>query len=212
MRDSGRRLIPLTTMLAILAACGGGGVSSAPAPLGNSFCDSLSFADPATTPYVLPWAPGSTYTMFQGNCSSLGGHRDTFAYDFDLNMGDPIYASRAGEVIVSNDQYADTDHVEGHENNVFVEHSDNTVIRYTHLMEGSAAVLVGQQVTIGDLLGLAGNSGNSSGPHLHMQGFRDRTSFNKPNAIPLSFSNAIGTTESSGELIEGNSYEAGPYP
>jgi murein DD-endopeptidase MepM/ murein hydrolase activator NlpD len=161
---------------------------------------------------VLPWSPGSTYTMLQGNCSSLGGHRDTFAYDFGLNMGDPIFASRAGEVIVSNDQYADTDHVEGHENNVFVEHSDSTVIRYTHLMEGGAAVIVGQQVFVGDLLGFAGNSGNSAGPHLHMQGFRDRTSFDKPNAIPLSFSNALGTTEASGELIEDNSYEAGPYP
>jgi hypothetical protein len=109
MREKGLRSILLASLSMMLAACSGGGGSGSPAPLSNSFCDGQSFADPAATPYVLPRSPGSTYTMFQGNCSSLGGHRDTFAYDFDLNMGDPIFASRAGEVIVSNDQYADTD-------------------------------------------------------------------------------------------------------
>jgi len=206
-----KRASLVVIVMAGLAGCGGSGSGSAVPPI-NSFCDGQTFTAPASSPYVLPWAPGSTYTMFQGNCSQLGGHRDTFAYDFDLNMGDPIYASRAGIVIVSNDEFSDDDHVEGHENNVFVEHDDNTVIRYTHLMEGGAAVFVGQQVLIGDLLGFAGNSGNSSGPHLHFQAFRDRSSFSKENAIPISFSNTIGRMELSGELIEGESYTAGNHP
>ena len=150
--------------------------------------------------------------MFQGNCSTLGGHKDTFAYDFSLGMGDPIYASRAGTAIIVNDQYSDNDHIEGHENNVFVEHDDLTVIRYTHLMEGGAMVTQGQQVLQGDLLGLAGNSGNSAGAHLHFQAFKDRTSFNKPNAIPISFSNAIGAANADGGLIEGIRYTAGARP
>ena len=37
-------------------------------------------------------------------CSQLGGHRDTFAYDFDLAMGDPVLASRDGTAIIVNDQ------------------------------------------------------------------------------------------------------------
>jgi len=192
-----------------LAGCGsGGGGPNAPIPASTSFCDSKVFTDPASSPYVLPWSPGSTYTMFQGNCSALGGHRDTFAYDFDLNMGDPVFASRPGEVIIANDQFSDDDHVEGHENNVFVEHDDDTVIRYTHLMQDSVVVTVGQQALIGDLLGLAGNSGNSSGPHLHLQAFQNRSSFDKPNAVPLTFGNAIGETEPTGELVEGVSYTA----
>ena len=98
-----------------LAGCGAGGSGpNAPIPASTSFCDSKVFTDPASSPYVLPWSPGSTYTMFQGNCSALGGHRDTFAYDFDLNMGDPVFASRPGEVIIANDQFSDDDHVEGH--------------------------------------------------------------------------------------------------
>ena len=152
---------------------------------------------------------GASYTMFQGNCSTLGGHKDTFAYDFDLGMGDPVFASREGQVIIVNDQFSDDDHIEGHENNVFIEHADGTVIRYTHLMQGSAEVVTGQQVVQGDLLGLAGNSGNSAGPHLHFQAFRNRSSFNKPNAIPITFSNAVGQTVASGELLEGVLYMAG---
>lgn len=149
--------------------------------------------------------------MFQGNCSSLGGHRDTFAYDFDLAMGDPVLASRAGEVVFVNDEFSDDDHVEGHENNAFIQHDDGTVVRYTHLMQGSAAVILGQIVLQGDLLGLAGNSGNSAGPHLHFQAFKDTSSFDKPNSIPITFSNAIGQVAASGELIEGIEYSAGTF-
>jgi murein DD-endopeptidase MepM/ murein hydrolase activator NlpD len=196
----------------LISACGGGGGSgggAAATPPPVSFCSTQSFTDPASSPYILPWNTGAAYTMFQGNCSTLGGHKETFAYDFDMGMGDPIFASRAGRVILVNDQYSDDDHIEGHENNVFVEHADNTVVRYTHLMQGSAEVDVGQQVVQGDLLGLAGNSGNSSGPHLHFQAFRDRTSFNKSNAVPITFSNAVGQTAASGELLEGVLYTAG---
>jgi murein DD-endopeptidase MepM/ murein hydrolase activator NlpD len=150
--------------------------------------------------------------MFQGNCSSLGGHRGTFAYDFDVPMGTPVLAARAGIVTFANDQYADTDHVSGHENNVFVRHDDGTVIRYTHLRQGGAVVGAGDMITPGLTLGFSGNSGASSGPHLHLQAFRDGTSFDAGNSIPLTFMNAIGATRPSGELIEGQAYRAGPSP
>ena len=202
----------LGSAASILAACGGssgGSSTGSGAPGTSSFCAGQSFTEPSSSPYVLPWEPGVSYTMFQGNCSTLGGHRDTFAYDFDLAMGDPVRASRAGVVIISNDQYSDDDHIEGHENNVFVEHDDLTVVRYTHLMQGGALVEVGQTVQPGDIVGLSGNSGNSAGPHLHFQVFRDRSSFDKDNAIPITFSNAVGQTATSGELLEGQVYSAG---
>ena len=91
----------------LISACGGGGGSgggAAATPPPVSFCSTQSFTDPASSPYILPWNTGAAYTMFQGNCSTLGGHKDTFAYDFDMGMGDPIFASRAGRVILVNDQ------------------------------------------------------------------------------------------------------------
>ena len=193
------------------AACGGGSSGGTAPGLQNTFCNGAVFPDPATSPYVLPWDTGTSYSMFQGNCSNRGGHRDTFAYDFSHGMGDPVAASRPGVVFIVNDNFSDDDHIEGHENNVFVEHSDGTVVRYTHLMEGSAMVALGQAVVEGDILGLAGNSGNSAGPHLHFQAFQNRNSFDKSNAIPITFRNVIGLTQPNGELIEGRNYEAGPF-
>ena len=174
-----------------------------------SYCDTVAFTPAAESTYVLPWPAGISYTMFQGNCSPPpGGHQDTFAYDFDMGQGDPIYAARAGFVFAVNDGFSDNDHVEGHENNVFIRHNDQTIVRYTHLQQDSAMVVLNQAVMQGEILGLAGNSGNSAGPHLHLQLFRG-ASFGPNDALPMTFSNAIGTTETTGELIEGQSYEAG---
>jgi murein DD-endopeptidase MepM/ murein hydrolase activator NlpD len=86
------------------------------------------------------------------------------------------------------------------------------VIRYTHLRQGGAVVGAGDMITPGLTLGFSGNSGASSGPHLHLQAFRDGTSFDAGNSIPLTFRNAIGATRPSGELIEGQAYRAGPSP
>ncbi len=204
------RILPLLALVA--AACGGssGGGGNVGGVGAQTFCNNAIFPDPVTSPYVLPYPVGTNYRMFQGNCSTLGGHRDTFAYDFSHAMGDPVTVSRPGMVILVNDNFSDDDHIEGHENNVFVQHIDGTVIRYTHLMEGSAMVTVGQQVVEGDIVGLAGNSGNSAGPHLHFQAFQSRN-FDKSNAIPISFRNAIGTTRTDGELIEGQFYEADTF-
>jgi murein DD-endopeptidase MepM/ murein hydrolase activator NlpD len=207
-----RHDVIVATGFAVLAGWGCS-ASSAPPPTGplastGGFCSSQSFTPAAESPYVLPYVIGTTQIMFQGNCSTLGGHRDTFAYDFDLPMGTVVVASRAGTVTFTNDQYADTDHVSGHENNVFIRHDDGTVIRYTHLRQGGVTVSVGQQVLPGSPLGFSGNSGASTSPHLHLQAFLDGTSFNAPNSVPLTFRNAEGALRPTGELIEGQSYRA----
>lgn len=52
-------------------------------------------------------------------------------------------------------------------NFVRILHSDGTMGVYLHLSEGSVVVSEGQQVSVGTPLGRSGNTGNSSGPHLH---------------------------------------------
>jgi len=54
-------------------------------------------------------------------------------------------------------------------NYVVVRHPTGEATWYFHLMKGSVAVVVGQEVQQGDKLGMIGSSGNSSFPHVHLQ-------------------------------------------
>jgi len=54
-------------------------------------------------------------------------------------------------------------------NHVLAKIGDGLYAFYAHLQPGSVRVKVGDKVRTGDVLGLLGNSGNSSEPHLHFQ-------------------------------------------
>jgi Peptidase family M23/Polyglycine hydrolase-like, structural repeat len=54
-------------------------------------------------------------------------------------------------------------------NYVWLSHADGTRTYYTHMRKGSLTVAIGQTVTAGQILGHLGNSGNTSGPHIHVE-------------------------------------------
>jgi len=54
-------------------------------------------------------------------------------------------------------------------NFVHVRHADGMTALYYHLKKGSVAVSLGQQVSAGDTVGVAGSSGCSFAPHLHFE-------------------------------------------
>ncbi|MFB7666545.1 M23 family metallopeptidase [Kitasatospora sp. NPDC056138] len=56
-------------------------------------------------------------------------------------------------------------------NHVFID-TGTELVKLAHLLPGSVAVTVGQEVGAGQLLGRIGNSGNSSEPHLHLHAER----------------------------------------
>jgi hypothetical protein len=58
-------------------------------------------------------------------------------------------------------------------NFVAIEHGPSLFSAYAHMMHGSATVQVGDAVEAGQPLGLVGNSGNTTNPHLHFQ-YMDR--------------------------------------
>ena len=81
--------------------------------------------------------------------------------DFALKPGNPIYAT--GDGVVEKVKYE----FFGYGNNVVIDHGFGYKTRYAHLK--SISVVEGMKVKRGECLGESGNSGRSSGPHLHYE-------------------------------------------
>ena len=81
--------------------------------------------------------------------------------DFNGETGDPVYAATDGRV-----QYAEFN-FGGYGNLVMIMRNDGTQTRYAHL--DKIKVRKGDRVSAGDLIGTMGNSGDSSGSHLHFE-------------------------------------------
>ncbi|WP_430601476.1 hypothetical protein IGJ01_000946 [Enterococcus sp. AZ089] len=99
--------------------------------------------------------------------SSFGWRGEEFHRGLDMaaNQGEPIYASKAGMVIKA----------EFHPswgNVVVIEHEDGSAALYAHQQE--YCVEVGQTVEQGQIIGYVGSTGNSTGPHLHLEFALDR--------------------------------------
>ena len=83
-----------------------------------------------------------------------------------------------------------------------VRHGDATLANYAHLKKDGAVVKVGDTIEAGDLIGYSGNTGFSSGPHLHFSVFKTRNGSQR-QTLPVKFrtSDAMSLT-----LAEGKNY------
>lgn len=72
-------------------------------------------------------------------------------------------------------------------NYVLIRHTNGEHSLYAHLKQGSVSVAVGQIVTAGIRIAEAGNSGNSTEPHLHFQ-LIDGPNLNLARGLPVTFS------------------------
>jgi hypothetical protein len=129
----------------------------------------------SSSDYRLPFDCNTTRTCSNGNNTSTHTGKDLYAYDFAMPTGTTIRAMRGGKVLrVRNvSKPGDPCYSSGSSscanlaNTVEILHADGTVGLYMHLSKGTVAV--GQTVAQGDILGNSGNSGWSTGPHLHVQ-------------------------------------------
>lgn len=81
--------------------------------------------------------------------------------DFSAPIGTPVYATGDGVVKTAGRVMS------GYGNMIDIDHGFNYLTRYAHLSE--VLVKPGQQVKRGDLIGKVGNTGKSTGPHLHYE-------------------------------------------
>jgi hypothetical protein len=125
--------------------------------------------------YLLPFPCDAMKTCSSGNHTSNHDGKDEYAYDFATPVGTSVRAMRDGTVLRVRNVSTPGDgcysgggsSCANYANTVEVLHSDGTVALYMHLNQGTA--LAGDPVAQGDELGKSGNSGWSTGPHLHVQ-------------------------------------------
>jgi murein DD-endopeptidase MepM/ murein hydrolase activator NlpD len=113
------------------------------------------------------------------------GHRGT---DFGVPVGTPIHAAAAGRVIrrVDGCPVGNGSCGGGFGNHVILLHAGGRATLYAHLRSGSGLPAMGATVGCGQRIGASGNSGRSTGPHLHFEvrdGVRDVGSYYASRAL-----------------------------
>ena len=124
-------------------------------------------------PYRLPYALSTSVPVSQAFPDTIT-HKDPssqYAIDFVMPIGTGVYAARAGTVIEVASDFHDAGLdpvVDGPRANIVrVLHDDGTMSLYAHLNWNSIRVVPGQHVARGEYLADSGNTGFTTGPHLH---------------------------------------------
>ena len=134
-------------------------------------------------PAIPPMNPDTKKYRFS---SSFGYRKDPFTgrskrhtgVDFAMKPGFPIYAT--GDGVVESVKFE----LFGYGNQVVIDHGFGYKTRYAHLK--SVGVGEGMKVKRGECIGLSGNSGRSSGPHLHYEVLYMGNHVNPANYFDLS--------------------------
>ena len=108
--------------------------------------------------YPVTWGTPSSGGFGDMSPSWPRGHA---GLDFNGDTGDPVFAAAGGRVEDAEFNYG------GYGNLVMIMRADGTQTRYAHL--DKIKVRQGERVSAGDLIGTIGNTGNSSGAHLHFE-------------------------------------------
>jgi hypothetical protein len=151
--------------------------------------------DPSYPNSLLDYACGDrSYDQASGY-----NHRgiDIFTWPFFWNWMDAdeveVVAAAPGTIVLRSDGNFDEScgFGGGNWNAIFIAHDDGSVAWYGHMKSGSVTPkAVGERVARGETLGVVGSSGNSTGPHLHLEVYDDQGSLVEPFAGPCNTLNS----------------------
>jgi hypothetical protein len=120
-----------------------------------------------------PVEPGTGFPIsqgFQGDRTHTTPDSE-FAIDIAMPVGTAILAARDGTIMDIEEDFnrggADRDKFMDKANHVRILHDDGTMALYAHLDLASVSVRPGARVRAGQQIARSGNTGFSSGPHLH---------------------------------------------
>ena len=156
--------------------------------------------------YALPYAVGKAFAVVQGFNGSFS-HHGKHAIDWDMPERTPVHAARGGLIVEVEVGYTEGGldaHLKTRANRILIQHDDGTLGNYVHLAPNGAFVTVGQRVAQGQVIGVSGNTGYSSGPHLHFEVYTIDASF-RLHTIPIRFRVEGGAKAG---LKEGQAYTA----
>lgn len=158
----------------------------------------------ANVRYRLPYENGSSFPISQAFGARLTTHAEAateHAVDFGLPERTPILAAREGrivEITLSHNRGGLDPSLKSKANVVQIVHDDGTVATYAHLSQRPAPIKVGDRVPAGALIGYSGDTGYSSGPHLHFEVSRPQLGSDgrlRQVALPVMFYAGVPSVE-----------------
>lgn len=114
----------------------------------------------------------------------LHTYRAHLGIDYAANVGTPVRSAGNGRVSFVGDKG-------GYGKTITINHDSNYKTLYAHLNGFAKSLRNGQNVRKGDLIGYVGNTGLSSGPHLHFGLYRSEVAINPGSVVKIE-KNALG--------------------
>ncbi|MEY2229626.1 MULTISPECIES: M23 family metallopeptidase [Streptomyces] len=185
-----RIAVGTTALGAVLALGAGTTAAFADAPQAAVTAKTAGAAGAAGASKTGLWdKPLEKYTLSAtfGKGGTMWSHKHS-GQDFAVPVGTPVKAAAAGTVVKAGPNGGGDGPAYG--NAIVIKHANNTYSQYAHLSK--IQIKIGQKVKASQRIALSGNTGNSSGPHLH---FEIRTTPNYGSAVnPVAFLRTNGVT------------------
>lgn len=123
--------------------------------------------EPSKAGYIFPVQGLNIYNINIRVYPSYPGHTGV---DININVrGRNVIAAKAGTVVTSTALRYSNGNYKSYGEYVVIDHHDGTMTLYAHMSPDSRTVSVGDDVAQGQVLGIVGTTGNSTGLHLHFE-------------------------------------------